>query len=54
MAQAIGQLIPPDEPGFIRAGGDVICPVCGLSLYSHPDCADGVLVVGCDGRQYKL
>jgi hypothetical protein len=54
MARNIAKQIPPDEMGFHRASGDAICDKCGLILFLHPECRDGLLRVGCDGQQYKL
>lgn len=51
------------EPKFTRAGGDVVCAVCGKKYYDHPRDAspaatgyDGSrpLAVLCDGRRVKL
>lgn len=54
MARRIARTIAPDEVGFTRASGHVVCQTCGLTLYDHPPVADGQLVIACDGRQYKL
>lgn len=54
MARKLGKMIPPDEVGFTRASGLVICEECELRLYDHPRAKDSTLVIGCDGRQYHL
>lgn len=44
-----------DDPVFTRAGGDVICSLCGFDYYSHPHhpvCL--YLTVLCDGSVMKL
>lgn len=46
---------------FVRAGGDVICEVCGKKYYDHPMDKEILswggypfLNVGCDGTRLKL
>ena len=53
-ARYIAAQIPADHLNFVRAGGDVVCPICGLKLFDHPECKADQLRIGCDGNQYKL
>lgn len=52
-------LKPPTDTvlDFVRAGGDVECPRCGLPYNEHPEIKNGVaagLVVTCEGLLVKL
>lgn len=42
----------PSEEKMQRAGGDAICPQCGLSYFAHPQ--ENGLTLTCDGRLLKL
>ena len=42
-------------PDYIRAGGDVVCEICGKAYYDHPQHNDfPFLNVLCDGVVVKL
>lgn len=46
--------VPEDwEEKIVRAGGEGVCPCCGLENREHPEIDDGV-VVTCRGDIYKL
>lgn len=39
---------------YDRAGGDVVCPSCGLEYYDHPKGSMEFLTLLCNGTQVKL
>lgn len=54
MCERAAQIIPVPED-WRRAGGDVLCGVCGRCYFDHPQAVPHLwLQLLCDGRYVKL